>query len=350
MNTPKPNAAVYELIQKLCTTEQIKGLLRKHKKEHPEDITITSKAKKELVDENLLHAVEAGAVPAGDVYDLLRNSEENGAQHIFYYKPRTKKLARRYRNGKRIAESLWGKDWEAEMGFPQVELVPNDYAWADFRTRGGEGKPNDWVAKVYGHEVHLRYTGKENRRGKYLWREFEPEETRVVSLARWNEPDLLELRVPRATSRKLIKRRLERLWDELEPALSRDHFVPWELSRARLRLLAEQHKYVSLYRLGDTRLVDTASGIALLSPYTEQEDLLTPLVRREVIEVFLKRNSDCRVLAVTWLKKGPIKKELRTVVGERDHHEVVVFSKTGPKEVDHVTNSLRFFNSKGPKG
>jgi len=82
---------LYRLVDLFCTADQIKELLRSAKGQ--KDVRITAENKQELVTRNLRTAVGSRALSVGQVYDLVRNAEENGNQHFFYYKPRNKDIA-----------------------------------------------------------------------------------------------------------------------------------------------------------------------------------------------------------------------------------------------------------------
>ena len=82
----------YDLIQELASNDQIKDVLRKYKL-LADDPTI----KKELLvggnqDDliaRLKKAVLNDRIPFAAVAELIRQSEENGNQHILYYSPRS---------------------------------------------------------------------------------------------------------------------------------------------------------------------------------------------------------------------------------------------------------------------
>jgi hypothetical protein len=79
------------LVENLCTAEQIHSLLATRKGES--GIRLTAENKTVLVDRNLREALEAKAVTLDSVFNLIRDAEENGNQHIFYFRSKTKKLA-----------------------------------------------------------------------------------------------------------------------------------------------------------------------------------------------------------------------------------------------------------------
>lgn len=327
---------LFELIEQYCTADQIQDLLRERKKLNSE-VRIGS-TKSESI-ENLRQAVDNNAINVGSAYNLLRDSEENGRQHVFYYKPRTKRASAMARKGDTIAEALYGPDWRHKSEFPRYDLVPDKYVWTNFRGKNDEavpGKPHDWIAKIYGLELRWVHVDDEisTEQGRQMKRKvYVQVSERVVCLARWSNPDLLEIRVARSPSRQLIGDRLKTAWKMLEPALDREDFEEWDLLPARVRILREFLDYQHQYALGDTGLVDSEHGAALFRPQTVEEDLFSALDRREAIEAFLSSGGRCRELVVTWKpnRNTPVSREIRTLTGGANTNEVLVFGQTSPK-------------------
>jgi hypothetical protein len=135
---------VFTLVANMCTAEQIQAVLRLQK--GAEGVRITAENKEELVRRNLRDAVEAKAITESQVFDLIRGAEENGRQHIFYF--RCSKSYGSKLSLDLVSENLWGKNWVTKMSFPRHELRHNDFVWADARAWNPEKKPRDWVLKV----------------------------------------------------------------------------------------------------------------------------------------------------------------------------------------------------------
>lgn len=376
--------AFYELVAQLCTTDQIKKLLRKHWSRSEKNVKLTNDNKWKLATENLRHAVRSGAVPADEARDLVNRVEENGRQHVFYFEPARDSVRQRLRDGQRLARDLVG---DLLPSLPRYGPKEEAFIWADFRLGEPADKPRDWKAKVYGHEVHYHYVGREIIQGGVARRPVEAEEERVVALARWNEPDagssdpeipeLLELRVPFEISRTRIEDRVNRLARMLFPAIDFAELEPWNLSRALRRLIMEQDRHSDLYRLGAVRLVDAAGGSAELAPYTPGQSLFQLRERRQAVDLLLSGRGECRDLVVTWLSGGSggaLTRNVTTLIAARKEvwpswrpeetraasesrrlegmlepalptwHELVIKSDATPEGVDHVTRQLRSFN------
>src|ERR1051325_3096045 len=114
------------LVKNLATIEQIQGLLRTRKGE--ENVRITANTIDELVNSNLRTAVEKRAIEIEKVFDLIRDAEENGNQHIFYYKVNSTAIADAL-SFEKLAPRMWGADWKKKLedDFPAIKLKPNDY-------------------------------------------------------------------------------------------------------------------------------------------------------------------------------------------------------------------------------
>jgi len=76
MATHKELDEILKLVENLCTAEQIKDLLRKRKGD--EHVRISAETKEDLCQRNLRDAIRAKAVDLTEVFDLIRDAEENG--------------------------------------------------------------------------------------------------------------------------------------------------------------------------------------------------------------------------------------------------------------------------------
>lgn len=332
------------LVYDHATAEQVQALLRTRKGH--ESVRITAEDKDQLIYRNLRDAIDSRAIDIERVFDLIRDSEENGSQHIFYYKRKrtTPPEALAFDS---VGRQLFGKDWEATVeNFPAIKLRPNNYQRSDFRKL--PLKPSDWVLKIYGHTLVTRFTGKtEERKANHFWREYVTEDLRIVLMARWNAADLLEIRVQRNESRQRIEQWHNQVWDMLGPAVVRRQFDPWDLSKGVNSLLSEQAKNADVYKFRDAR-AETKSGVIASFQMHEDRggDLFASLETRDSIESYLEAKSDFSGLTITWLKQrtGTPEKDFRMLVAARERHETVVHAHSSRKDLDYATNQLRQFN------
>jgi hypothetical protein len=335
---------LFRLVDNLCTADQVQALLRTVKGQ--KDVRITAENKSALIERNLRAAVTSRALSLDQVYELVRTAEENGNQHIFYYKPKSRVTADSLKI-ESVARNLWGADWEKKTSFPDVKLKENGYIYGDFRQWNPAQKPRDWMLKVYGNIKFDRFTGNEKEEDSRLYKEFVREDLRVVLIARWNNPDLLELRVQRDESARRVKSWVDQLWLKLGGALRQDDFLPWDLSKARRRMIDEEDKNKEIYSFRDTRLQDSLSNRVSFEAFATQGNLFAAVETKAAIRDILSgKDSKCTHLAATWLQRndGVPAQDYRTLLGNREPNEVIFSAHCAAKEIDYVTDKLRFFN------
>jgi hypothetical protein len=329
------------LVEKLCTTDQIKNLLRERKGD--KDVRLTAESKEDLVQRNLRAAIGAKSIELDKVFDLIRLAEENGNQHIFYYSPRSKKIADAL-SFESVGRQLWGPNWEKQVEqFPTLRLKPNDYQYSDFRVL--TKKPKDWILKVYGQALITSATGKMEKRGNSVWREFVEEPLRIILLVRWNSPDLREIRVQRNESRRRIDDWLRQIWVMLQPALSQSNVDAWGIERAIARIILEHKINEKLYTFRDASIED--KGVhASFQAYSDQGDLFASQRSIDAIESYIKAKADCRGLTVTWFANPNAvpQEEIKTLLGVKMANEVIFSSHCLPGDLDYVTEQLRRFS------
>jgi hypothetical protein len=331
------------LVKKLCTTEQIQDLLRTRKGH--ENVRITAEKKDDLVDRNLREAVENRAIKVEEVFELIRAAEENGNQHIYYYKPKSKAIADAI-TFESIAERLWKRNWkETVEGFPAIRLLPNTFQYSDYRRH--PTKPKDWILKIYGHTTLTRFTGKVEWQDEHTFtKEYVEEDLRIVLLARWNSTaGLLEIRVQRSESRTRMQDWHVKVWGMLSPALVTSQFDRWELSKAMAQLVKNQTANKEVYNFRDARVID--AGVKVSFEAIEDEGtLFSSDETRQSLGRYLAANGECNGLTVTWLKQssGKPQKDLRTLLAARERHEMIVFAHAPGEDLDYVTDQLRRFN------
>jgi hypothetical protein len=201
---------------------------------------------------------------------------------------------------------------------------------------------------VYGHSVITKSTGRTEKRDENtVWREYVEEPLRSVLLARWNHPDILEIRVQRDESRKRVEEWHDKVWEMLKPALVIDQFDRWELAKPMKRLVLEQDKNANAYTFRDASVIDAEGSVhADFQTYSDQGNLFANMQARDSINGFLAANSSCTGLTVTWIARpdGTPQKDLRTILGVKGANEIILSGHCLGGDVDYVTDQLRSFS------
>jgi len=176
-------------------------------------------------------------------------------------------------------------------------------------------------------------------------REFYRENRRIVVVIRWNNPGILEMRIPQTDSKKRVRRWLERAWLMVAPALSPGDFGQWNLKKARRRMIDEQKKNSSIYRFSTTRLVDGDHNVASFECHDPQGHLFASQGVADSVKRLI-HNGECTNLYATWLpgKNPNPSRELNTLIGHNESNEIVIGGYCSSRDVDYVTDQLRHFS------
>lgn len=337
---------LYLLVHHFTTGDQVKSLLRKHKTDLPKeaqaDVRLSAETTKKLCQENLRKAVDSKHIPISEVYDLLRDSEESGAQHIFLYVPKNKAAVQTLSAPDRIAEQLLGKKWESS--FPQTTLVPNDFAWSDFRRVGKTG----WIAKSYLHTVVEEKT-ETIREADVRWEKFEKFNRRSICMAVWSaDLSLLQIRIGNELDVPVVLSLfLDRLKKNgLDLVAITD---PWDLASARAKLLAEAEKNVETYEYGAFRSIDREGYKFEGSPFTqdpEEPTQTTDFTKKLIRQIAQNPDMDKNSVVVYWkASSDALKSNLRTLVGTKSNsNEIVINARTNPQAIYYVLKKLITFS------
>lgn len=343
---------LYELVLDYCNLEPIKTLLREHKQDEglPEvlrdDIRISGKNARSIVTENLKNAVTNGAIPESAVFHLLQEAEENGNQHIFFFRARNKASRATLANADAIRKALLGQNSQASATIPSLTLLPMGFTWSDFRDYGKTG----WIAKLYGHATKEEEADeKKDASERSRWVKFVQKDIRQVFLVRWrNQPGILELRVPAGNA----KRGLDELKHELSQAVDVDTLcVPWELNSVR-RVVFQQRDAVGnadLYECSNWQAIDAESYVLQGGPHSQNPDqqVQAASATRQLIEaVAASDEHEKQKLVIHWkpTESNGLKKSLRTILGTvANTHEMIVTAQASSRALDDVVDQLLRF-------
>ena len=165
--------------------------------------------------------------------------------------------------------------------------------------------------------------------------------------ARWNDPNLLEIRVQRNESRKRIEEWFQKVWQMLSPALSASQFSPWALTNAMKRIALEFKKHSGIYEFRDIGVLDKEQDVfANFQTFSDQGSLFKSEQTVDAITSFLEANGTLRGLAVRWLARptSEPQKEVRSLLGMKEPHEAIISGHSSAEDLDYVTEQLRSFS------
>ena len=325
------------LIHETCTGAMVEDLLRRAK-EKDKAILVGASSKEDKIKSNLRIAIERGAIDRDEVYKLLCGAEENGRQHIFFYKPVTDDARQKYNKPDVIGTTLFGvPNFREAEGFPQFHLEPVGVEWSDFRVdqTAAEGVFS-WTAKMYSG-IYRRLFLREEPQGDLIARIYQEQLSREVYVVRWHSFGLLEIRVPTDAQTEVMTF-LGHVWEAIGEVVDPSDFEPWVLHGVCMHLITNSEQD-SRYALGNARMMDEETGSAEFKPPHGEVDLDSSPARKQAVRMY----NECRELGVHWHKhgeEGP-RKKLKTVIGKLKPHEMLVAGKATAESVDYVIHRLR---------
>lgn len=335
-------ALLIRLIGEACTNEQIRSFLRLRKED---DSKIRVSGKSEELMHNLHEAYSRNTVSLPQLQSLLANAEENGRQHIFFYKP-NHGMAKHFQQPSDVASRLWGSNWQKKMQFPRFYLDPRQMEWADFRQ---ETRPNvklpEWTIKLYSSRQvdRLLNQTEEVRNGRLLiTKQLSREWVRLVWVIRWRPWGLLEIRIPAVEreSRKTCLEELSQIWEMLRTGIPKQHFSPWDLEAIMGKLVHAAKKPKAIHRVATALASHSGGGgTAQFNPEEEDGDLFSSIAHKAAIASYDKYPK----LDVYWIPSAhtPFDSELRCQMGVYEPFGIRIGSKASPEAVDYVINRLR---------
>ena len=353
-------STLWEVLESTCTTQQIRTLLQIAKAQAPDAVKVGGATKAEVV-KAVQQLVADRRISEQQVADIIRDHEESGNQHIFFFSPANESERKRFSDGETIGKSILGD----ELGsMPSYRTVPKEYTWADFRF-----DEKHWTAKIYGHQIRIKFERVEEKPHSVI-RFYKKLERRVVCLARWDGQHL-QMRVSRigagagsaVTNQRdesEVDRRLKKLWELLKGEVAEKHVCAVDLRKPQQKLLLalrkEQEKDVRPkdskipFRAVSAQFRDSGSGIAEFHSHDEEEGLSSVNDRKQAIDIFLNSTDNpCRKVVLSWNPDSASgmwgEKWLRTVLGGRRENELIIASGVNARTVDYVTNWIRKFGS-----
>lgn len=336
-----------------CNKDPIAKLLdiaKDHSKEANKAILKPSGKVDRLVQ--LKKAVDANYLDSRLVYELLRDSEETGQQHIFLYKPRSAKDAVVLKDGAEVSTRLFDEAWGPDY-FPLFTQPEKSLAFVDFRL-GVPGHPRDWVVKAYGHGVKLRTVDRSVKNiDAHTFTETRTvtrEDVRTVMVARWRDPHFLEVRIDRTKSsgEEDMASRLRAFMDMLAPAFTTAQLTAHQLRDTGEQLILERKlkdgKQNPAYTLNSLTLLDKSEGEVLFRPKEPQQGIDDDDVRVRALEAALGGGAQAIGLSITWqpCDSAPtaLDSPVTTIITGAAYNELVFSARLLPTVFDYVIGRL----------
>lgn len=317
---------------------------------------INSSGKKVEKLHYLRQAVSEGYVEPRHVFEGIIEFEECHHQQVYFYRPRDEARQRDFQDAEAIRAKLMGG---SSPSFPVYTRQNEGLSWADFRI-GLPNRPNDWIAKAYGFEHHRKAVqSREMTRadGSILSStKYSHVDVPVVMIARWRDPDWLEIRVDlsNASSRtKLIAARLQKFWNLLRPAFSESSVSVWSFrssGEAMIQKILAKSDPEPKYSLHRVTLLDSSLGSLDFVPKGATETVDNNTTRGELLNSALAAGAQAEGLGVCWLPNSAAPPQLEkpftfTITGSSSSIIRFENDRLHPSVYDYVLDEIRRHHS-----
>ncbi|HEV2294103.1 MAG TPA: hypothetical protein VGR35_09605 [Tepidisphaeraceae bacterium] len=288
-------------------------------------------------------AHDRGTITDGDLFDLLARCEENGRQHIFFYRPKSIEVAEACGNVDRIERALLGGKTAAEAGLPITLLEPHGSVVAAFRHEKREGTRYwRWTFKVYSGIQRTKFVRNMELEGDEFAKVYRHYYAREIILVIYHSFGLLEIRRSIFTDMSLTacREELERAWKLVGSAIKREDFEPLVLANALKNLAESAVAGSNLHEVHNAELADEKEGRVMFNPKKHDENLAASQSRCEAIRAL---QGDWITAVVTWKRpsaRRDLPEKLRSEIACFLPHEIRIGSQTTPEAVEYVTRQL----------
>lgn len=329
---------LFTLLHDQCSTAGIQQVLREAQTpENRDRVLLSAHRKIDLIRENLRKAVASGAVSIQRVHELLRQSEENGRQMVFFYEPTTTDVASLLSDCDRVCTLLFQTDDHTTAGFPKFRVKPVGEVWSDFRPEGDGG----WTAKMYRGDtrwvVNEKETESTDTRRVRVWnREYK----REVYTFRWRSRGIFEVRVPRPRGRSEVIESVEIAWGAISKLVSPLQFASYSLGAAAGAIVQDVGGSEGEYSVGAARVPDSFGGSAVFTPRSNEQYLHDSTELSAAVKNF----KDCSELTVYWMMQSEDEDEpsrVKAVIGQYNFDNgLLIPAKVGAANANHVTDRI----------
>lgn len=300
---------------------------------------------------NLNAAILNGSISASDLHALIAEYEENGDQHIFFYKVPESPLFDRITSFEKASSDLFGLNWGKSIKFPSYSKPGMELEWIDFRK--GRDSHEIWVGKLHLEETGFRNAGEKKRiSGTQYEQPMEICKYRVVFVVRMLMDGILEVRISRDgnTSFKVMNERLNSAWEALDSLVKLRQVSPWDLAGSRTKQLrtslADVGKNSLSYSVVGCSLQDSEDGSV---KFSANGSIFQAAASQTAMRAFIQDSSGtCKSLAIKLMKirsENKLRTDLRVAIGGHSTNEVVILSKIDANAFRYVAEHLKFFDS-----
>lgn len=323
---------LFNLISKQGTLEQVSVFLKEKK------LPYSGNSWAAMIDSRLRPYAADGRITEAELVDLLRQTEEHGGQHIFFY---------RLIAGRSIANLFNGSlpAVLAAAGFPtlgstSIVDMPNQPTIVEVREEAGTKRAVCF--KIVERRTNLEKVSDVSGNGKVVVT-YDEIPYRAVNVMRIQEDGFAEIRLQSFADAVSYAGNAEAVFTTLNPVVDRNHWRDENLDKFKSNLLdsSKRTNLQTIIGLRHTQHLNTsgtrlsaASGGVGSSMYDDADGVAT-------LDRFNQKtgHSHCERVAITMKRYGDLERSIGLLVtGEAN--EMAITSKVSKREYDYIVGKI----------
>lgn len=278
--------SIFGLIERATSMPVVKDFLKEKSLHH------SASSWETLYKSRIEPALISGQITIPDLHKLLRTVEEYGRQHVFVYKCEPSRAAA-ILSPQRIANLLQQSGSEALSENPIILELPEKPTITDIRLER-HGKSSVLVIKeVETRTVYVPIGTVRDPETKILSKKYQPENKRVVNIARLHSEGFLELRIASRDNTTKYKEDVDRFFCALRTIFNRDEFQDWSLAKVKDALWERRETLKELVRYSDYTLKNDNGTTLRAATAFSTEDLNDDDAAQESLSKFRQTTAIC---------------------------------------------------------
>lgn len=252
--------------------------------------------------DRIVGAVKDGKLPPRELVQLLRDSEEYGGQHVFFYAT-SKENAAKFTSQDFLRTKLLSLDRLDLLEEPNFLSKPGSRGFADARLDREKGGLV-LILKSVESRVYYRLENEyEENAGLYKIRRYRRFEFRAVDLIRVHSDGFTELCIASADSASDYSDRVTSAWSFFGSILSQFQFERVSVGKAQQKLWKDRKNIANLLRYSDSRLRDAKGTVLTAATGAQQDSLFEDPRATASIDAFWDDETVCDKSNMWWLKR-----------------------------------------------
>lgn len=328
----KERELAFKLLQENASLSQVRDFLKAR------NLNSSAGSWDVMIDVRLKPALEDRSLTPDDLLELIRLTEEHGAQHAFLYRCGRDK-ATSLMETDRVQQLLRSLDLEGLLQKPRLVDQPHTPTIVEVRWQGDEGE-RAFIIKIVEQRIYREFL-KEEAEGNFVVRRYRVEKVRAVNLFKLHADGLLELRIQSHRNTSQYESDMQKLWAMVDPILPRKEFKELPITKAKQAFWEKRKELVGVVRHSGARFRNNRATILSAAAGAVTASLAEDESAAKSLDHFLQHDAYCDGSNIWFLpNNGNPSTEIHVLLSGRPN-EFAVTVKCSKEDYEYALTQLR---------